>query len=106
MSGDEDLSTPLRPTLKDCGNVNMAITLEYSDMVQQGVPGPKIISTFDAKLSGRELEFVSEVAADLQRLPHSLPPEAARPVHPPTGHCCLRVCTRVTWTSPGTVCDE
>ena len=39
----------------------MAITLEYSDMVQQGAPGPKIISSFDAKLLGQNLEFVSEV---------------------------------------------
>jgi hypothetical protein len=61
VSGDEDLLTPLRPTLKDCGNVNMRITLKYSDMVQQVPSGPKIISSFDAKLLGQELEFVSAV---------------------------------------------
>jgi hypothetical protein len=59
VSGDEDLGTPLKPTLKDCGNIDMGITLKFSDMVQQGVPGPKIISNFDAKLLGTELEFVS-----------------------------------------------
>jgi hypothetical protein len=52
--------------LKDCGNVNMSITLEYSKMLQQGVPGPKEITTFDAKLLGENLIFVADAPQTFQ----------------------------------------
>jgi hypothetical protein len=71
VSGDENLTTPAAPTVKDCGNIKMAIGLKYSEMVQQGVPGPKKITTFDATLLGTTLTFL---AGDTHYFPACLIP--------------------------------
>ena len=53
-------------------------------MVQQGVPGPKIITSFDAKLLGEELEFVSEVPQTFSNcLIPCHPKQLDLSIHPP-----------------------
>ncbi len=59
VSGDEDLTTFAKPTLKDCGNINMAIGLNFSAMLQQGVSGPKSITSFDAYLLGQTIDPIT-----------------------------------------------
>ena len=60
VSGDEDLTTPAKPTVKDCGNVNMAVGLHFSEMLKVGDASKKITS-FDAKFMGDQRDFVASV---------------------------------------------
>jgi hypothetical protein len=62
VSGNEILDGPnsTTPTVKDCGNVNMNLTLEYSPMVNVSDPTESITS-FDARFMGEEREFTADV---------------------------------------------
>lgn len=48
IAGDLDPNTPNRPTVKNRGNHGMFIGVHFSEMVQQGTDGGKVIDLFDA----------------------------------------------------------
>ena len=48
VSGDLDFTTSNMPTVRNTGNVGMEVGVSFSEMVQVGVPGGKVIDSFDA----------------------------------------------------------
>jgi hypothetical protein len=90
LYGDEDLSTPTKPTIQNIGNDPAKIELHFSEMV--GTNFGKKILDFDASMLGGHIELVActpKVIADAAGAPVMLP--ACTPtqidfsVHPPTG---------------------
>jgi hypothetical protein len=56
----EALTSPDKPTVKSCGNVDMRVGLEFSEMVSTNDP-VKAISSFGATWMGQSLDFVPDV---------------------------------------------
>ena len=85
VSGNEILDGPhsTSPTVKDCGNVNMSLTLEYSPMVNTTDP-TEAITSFDANFMGQELQFAADQE---QTFTHCYipchPKELDLSIHPP-----------------------
>jgi hypothetical protein len=76
VSGNDILDGPhsSTPTVKDCGNVNMNLTIEFSPMVNTSDPTESITS-FDAQFMG---EQVTPIPADTEVTFHN----CAIPCHP------------------------
>jgi len=53
VRGDTDMTTPTLPSVKNTGNVNMYLSLNFSEMV--GVSLGKVINSFDGKLNAQEI---------------------------------------------------
>ena len=90
LYGDEDLSTPTKPTIQNIGNDPAQIELHFTEMMGQNF-GKKIID-FDASMLGGYIELVActpKVIMDAAGAPTMLPPctptQIDFSVHPPTG---------------------
>ncbi len=57
---DEALTSPDKPTVTSCGNADMRVGLEFSEMVSTGGP-VKAISSFGATWMGQSFDFVPDV---------------------------------------------
>lgn len=87
VSGDEDLSTPNKPTVKNTGNALMQLGLHFHQMV--GDPDPtKTINDFDARFMGEDLQFPASTllwfsgklgSNDIKQLDLSIHPPAKLP---------------------------
>lgn len=88
VSGDEDMNTPGKPTLKNGGNVGLFIGLHFS-VLEKVAPTPdpsKIINEFDARLMGQTIDpiFASQwVWFDQVQLPPCTPKQLDVSIHPP-----------------------
>jgi len=90
LYGDEDLSTPTKPTIQNIGNDPAKIELHFQEMIGDNF-GKKIVD-FDASMLGGHIELVActpEVIVDAADAPVVLP--ACTPtqidfsIHPPSG---------------------
>ncbi len=84
LSGDEDLSTPDKPTVKNGGNVPLALGIHFTEMTMVGDPS-KVINEFDARLMG---ETIDPIFASIWywfgvRLPPCTPKQLDLSIHPP-----------------------
>jgi hypothetical protein len=85
VSGDEDLATPNKPTVKNGGNVPLFLGLHFTKLEKVGDPS-KIVDTFDAKLMGQMIDPIPAsvwVWFDLVQLPPCTPKQLDLSVHPP-----------------------
>jgi hypothetical protein len=90
LYGDEDLSTPTKPTIQNIGNDPAKIELHFTEMVGDNF-GKKILD-FDASMLGGHIELVActpevitDAAGDPVVLPACTPTQIDFSVHPPTG---------------------
>ncbi len=90
LYGDEDLTTPTKPTIQNIGNDPAKIELHFTEMIG-GIIGKKIID-FDASMLGGHIELIActpKVIADITGAPTMLPPctptQIDFSVHPPVG---------------------
>jgi len=86
VSGDEDLSTPNKPTVKNGGNVPLFLGLHFTALHKVGDPS-KIVDVFDAKLMGQNIDPIpasSWVWFNLVQLPPCTPKQLDLSVHPPS----------------------
>jgi len=90
LYGDEDMTTPTKPTIHNIGNDDAKIELNFTDML--GANYQKKISDFDASMLGGHIELVAGtpmVIADVAGAPIILPPctptQIDFSVHPPVG---------------------
>lgn len=90
LYGDEDLSTPTKPTIQNIGNDPAKIELHATEMV--GTNYGKKIPDFDASLLGGHVEFVActptiitDPAGAAVELPPCTPTQIDFSVHPPEG---------------------
>jgi hypothetical protein len=83
VSGDEDLATSAKPTVKNCGNVLMGLGLHFSEMVHTTNP-EKVITEFDATFMGEDLEFLASVEQWFSTCaPPCNPKQLDLSIHPP-----------------------
>jgi hypothetical protein len=83
VSGDEDLTTCDKPTVKNCGNVLMALGLHFSEMAKVGDPS-KTITEFDAKFMGDQRDFVASTMQWFSTCaPPCTPKQLDLSIHPP-----------------------
>jgi len=90
LYGDEDLSTPTKPTVKNIGNDDAKIELHFTEMTGQNF-GKKIMD-FDASMLGGHIELVACTAGVITDdagapiiLPPCTPTQIDFSVHPPVG---------------------
>ena len=90
LYGDEDLSTPTKPTIQNIGNDPAKIELHFGEMTGQNF-GKKILD-FDASMLGGHIELVActpqvitDAAGTPVMLPACTPTQIDFSVHPPTG---------------------
>jgi hypothetical protein len=90
LYGDEDLSTPTKPTIQNIGNDPAKIELHFTEMVGDNF-GKKILD-FDASMLGGHIELVActpkvitDGAGAPVVLPACTPTQIDFSVHPPTG---------------------
>ncbi len=76
LSGNEALTSPDRPTVEDCGNVDTAISLRYTKMVH-AADAHETIDRFGATLMGETLQFVPDVE---QTFGNCLSPSSLKPL--------------------------
>ncbi len=85
VSGDEDMSTPNKPTVKNGGNVPLFLGLHFTALTKVGDPS-KVVEVFDAKLMGQMIDpiFASQwVWFDQVQLPPCTPKQLDVSIHPP-----------------------
>ncbi len=86
VSGDEDMSTPNKPTVKNGGNVPLFLGLHFTALKKVGDPS-KIVDVFDAKLMGQVIDPIPAsvwVWFDAVQLPPCTPKQLDLSVHPPS----------------------
>ena len=90
LYGDEDLSTPTKPTIQNIGNDPAKIELHFTEMMGQNF-GKQIID-FDASMLGGYIELVActpavitDDAGEPVMLPACTPTQIDFSVHPPAG---------------------
>ena len=90
LYGDEDLSTPTKPTIQNIGNDPAKIELHFTEM--EGINFGKKIIDFDASMLGGHIELVActpkvimDAAGDPVTLPACTPTQIDFSVHPPSG---------------------
>jgi len=90
LYGDEDMTTPTKPTVHNIGNDPAKLELHFTDML--GANYLKKISDFDASMLGGHIELSActpQIITDAAGAPINLPPctptQIDFSVHPPTG---------------------
>jgi len=90
LYGDEDMSTPTKPTIHNIGNDPAKIELHFTEMTGTNI-GKKIID-FDASMLGGHIELVASTpqvivnaAGEPVMLPPCTPTQIDFSIHPPTG---------------------
>jgi len=90
LYGDEDLSTPTKPTIQNIGNDPAKIELHFTEM--EGINFGKKIIDFDASMLGGHIELVActpkvimDAAGAPVTLPACTPTQIDFSVHPPSG---------------------
>ena len=66
VGGDNVFGTAGQPSVKNTGNSGMQVGVHFTPLVQQGVPGPKVITHFDAAfgLNFDVLEWIDPIWAE------------------------------------------
>ena len=85
----EALTSPDKPTVKSCGNVDMRVGLEFGEMVSTNDP-VKAISSFGATWMGQSLNFVPDVVQWFGTCLNPSNPKQLGPVHTHTGQSASR----------------
>jgi len=90
LYGDEDMSTPTKPTIHNIGNDDAKIELHFTEMTGDNIG--KTITDFDASMLGGYIELVActpmvimDAAGEPVILPPCTPTQIDFSVHPPAG---------------------